>query len=218
MFIGHFAVAFAVKKASPRTSLGTLFIAAQLADLLWPILLLVGVEHARITPGDTAVTPLDLYDYPFSHSLLLSLVWAVLPGLAYWRFRRDRMGGLVIGATVFSHWILDLLTHRPDLPLYPGSSYFLGLGLWNTWAGTLIVEVLLFVTGVSLYFISTKARDRIGTYGTWGLILTLVIMYAAALFGPPPPDIHMVAIAGNGIWLFVLWAFWTDRHRSARAT
>ncbi len=213
MFIGHYAVALAAKKVAPHTSLGTLFIAAQFIDLLWPLLVLVGIEHVRIEPGATAVTPLDFYDYPFSHSFLGVVFWAVLFGLVYFGFRRNGRASIVLALCVASHWFLDLLTHRPDLPLAPGGETRWGLGLWNSLAGTLIVETALFAAGVFMYLRTTRPKDRVGTIGFWALAGILLAIYLANLFGPPPPDVSTIAYAGNLSWLFVLWAYWVDRHR-----
>jgi membrane-bound metal-dependent hydrolase YbcI (DUF457 family) len=216
MFIGHAAVAFAAKKAAPRTSLGTLLMAAQFIDLLWPVFLLFGLEHVRIDPGNTALTPLDFYDYPFSHSLLAVAVWGFVFGGAYFAARRYRTGAIVLGLLVISHWVLDFLTHRPDLPLAPGSETRVGLGLWNSIAATLIVEGLLFAGCVALYVRTTKAIDRTGTYALWGLVAFLVVIYSMNVLGPPPPDTGVIAYAGNASWLFVLWGYWIDRHRAVR--
>jgi FtsH-binding integral membrane protein len=213
MFIGHFAVALAAKKAAPRTSLGTLFIAAQFIDLLWPLFLLVGIEHVRIDPGATAVTPLDFYDYPFSHSFLGVVFWAVLFGVVYFGLRRDGRASIVLALCVASHWFLDLLTHRPDLPLSPGGEARWGLGLWNSLAGTLLIETALFAAGVFVYLRTTRAKNRVGTIGLWALAGILFAIYMANLFGPPPPDVSTIAYAGNLIWFFVLWAYWVDRNR-----
>ena len=129
MFIGHFGVALAAKKVAPRTSLGTLILAAQFADLLWPILLLAGVEHVEIVPGIAKASPFDFTDYPFSHSLLMLFFWSLLVGGIYYGLRRYQLGAFVIAAGVISHWILDFIVHRPDLPLRPGGEARLGLGL-----------------------------------------------------------------------------------------
>lgn len=215
MFLGHYAVALAAKKAAPGTSLGTLFIGAQFIDLLWPILLVAGVEHVRLDPGNTAVTPLDFYNYPFSHSLTGVVIWSVLVGGVYFAFRRYRRGALVLGAAVLSHWVLDLLTHRPDLPLTFSGEARAGFGLWNSLPFTLIVELGLFAAGVIFYLRATSAKDRVGRYALWALILVLAGIYVMNLFGPPPPNVEMIGIAGNAGWLFVLWAYWVDRHRSA---
>lgn len=216
MFLGHFAVALAAKKAAPRTSLGTLIIGAQFIDLLWPLLVLLGVEHVRIAPGDTAVTPLDFYHYPFSHSLIGVLVWAVLVGGLYVAVRKDRKAGIVLALCVVSHWILDLLTHRPDLPIGVGGETRLGLGLWNSLPGTLIVEAGLFAAGVVLYLKATHSRNGAGKYGFWALIAVLFAIYIGNLFGPPPPSVSMIAYAGNLGWLFVAWGYWVDRNRLVR--
>jgi hypothetical protein len=213
MFIGHFAVAMAAKRATPRTSLGTLVMAAQFVDLLWPLFLLLGWEHVRIDPGNTAVTPLDFYDYPFSHSLLGAFVWSIVVGGSYFFIRRDKRGSLILAACVLSHWIFDFLTHRPDLLLFPGSSIATGLGLWNSVAGTISVEVALFLLGFYVYVHSTTTLDRIGTYGLWSFGVFLLVVYFANVFGPPPPSAASLSIVGNSMWLLVFWAFWFDRHR-----
>ena len=213
MFIGHYAVALAAKKASPKVSLGTLFLAAQLVDLLWPLFLLMGLEHVRIDAGNTAVTPLDFYDYPITHSLIAALLWSALFGIAYKALKHDWRGSLVVAICVFSHWILDFITHRPDLPLAFGDTVYFGLGLWNSVTGTLAVETALFFAGIFLYVRTTSARDKTGFFGFWSLISVLVIIYVANIFGPPPPDDFSIGIAGNASWLFVVCAYWVDRHR-----
>jgi hypothetical protein len=213
MFIGHYAVALAAKKAAPRTSLGTLFIAAQFVDLLWPLLVLAGLEHVRIAPGNTVVTPLDFYDYPYSHSLLGVLVWGVLLASVYFGLKRDVRGSVVLGLCVLSHWILDLLTHRTDLPLGIDSETRWGLGLWNSLAGTLIVETVLLLAGVIVYLRTTRAKNGAGRIGFWALVGVLFAIYLANLFGPPPPNVSTIAIAGNVSWLFVFWAYWVDHNR-----
>jgi len=129
VFIGHFAAGFAAKRAAPRVSLALLMAAVAWADILWTIFLLLGWEHARISPGDTKYTPLDLYDYPWSHSLLMLLVWGALLGGIYWLLKRAATGAWIVGGCVVSHWVLDWVTHRPDMPLYPGGPRF-GLGWW----------------------------------------------------------------------------------------
>lgn len=218
MFLGHYAAGLAAKKAAPEVSLGTLFLSAQLVDLLWPLFLLLGLEHVRIDPGNTAVTPLDFYDYPYTHSLLGAIVWSVAAGAVYFAVRRSSRGAGVVGLVVFSHWILDLVTHRPDLPLGIGVVVFFGLGLWDSVVGTVVVEAGIFLLGVVLYHKATRAKDRIGTYGFWGLVVFLSLIYVANLVGPPPPDASVIAIAGNASWLFVIWAYWVDRHRVPQTT
>ena len=155
MFIGHFAVGFAAKRAAPRLSLAVLFAAAQFADLLWPVLVALGIEQVRIQPGITAFTPLDFISYPYSHSLLLLCVWGAVFGAICAAVVRDRRVWFVVFALVVSHWVLDWITHRPDMPLYPGSAK-VGLGLWNSIPGTIVVEVAMFILGVWIY-----ARSRV---------------------------------------------------------
>lgn len=217
MFLGHYGVAFAAKKAAPTISLGTLILSAQFIDLLWPLFLLLGIEHVRLDPGNTAVTPLDFYDYPVTHSLLGSVGWAVALGGVYYAIRRSARGALVVGLASFSHWVLDLLTHRPDLALMPGGTVKVGLGLWYSVTGTVVIEIGIAVIGILLYLRATTATDRVGTYGLWGLILVLTLIYIGNIFGPPPPDVLSIAVAGNAAWLFVAWAYWVDRHRTARS-
>jgi membrane-bound metal-dependent hydrolase YbcI (DUF457 family) len=216
MFIGHFAVALGAKKAAPRVSLGTTFMAAQFVDLLWPLLLLLGWEHVRINPGNTVVTPFDFYDYPITHSLLGAVLWSCAFGAVLYGIRRSARNALVCAGVVFSHWILDLLTHRPDLPLGFGGNTYFGLGLWNSLIGTIIVEVGLYALGIAFYLQMTKAKDRVGSIGFWSLVGLIGLAYVGNVFGPPPPDVAAIKVAGNATWLFVLWAYWVDKHREAK--
>jgi membrane-bound metal-dependent hydrolase YbcI (DUF457 family) len=214
MFIGHWGVGLALKRAAPTTSLGILLVASQFLDLLWPMFVLAGWERVRIDPGNTAFTPLDFESYPLTHSLLLSCVWAALvAGVYYLATRRGRVAGwLAVG--VVSHWVLDFITHRPDLPLTPGAgSARVGLGLWNSIPGTLVVETAIFAAGVVLYARTTRARDRIGSIGFAAFVIVLLLIYAANLLGPPPPSAKGIGVAGLLLWLFPLWGWWFDRHR-----
>ena len=214
MFIGHFAAGFAAKRFAPRVSLGTLFAAVQLQDLLWPVLLLLGVEHVRIDPGNTAVTPLDFYDYPVTHSLVGAAVIALSFGGLFWLSRRDVRSAVVLAAASFSHWLLDFATHRPDLPLTYGGSVKVGLGLWNSVAGTAVIETGMFVLGLAVYLKTTAPAGWPGRYGLAVLALLLFAAYVTNLLGPPPPGVDAIAVAGNAMWLFVLVGWWVDRSRS----
>ena len=218
MFIGHFGVALAAKKLAPRTSLGTLVLAAQLLDLLWPIFLLAGIEHVEIAPGITKVSPFDFTDYPISHSLLMVLVWSALVGAVYYGFRRYWPGAWVLAGAVISHWILDFIVHRPDLPVRPGGEARLGLGLWNSWPASITVEVLFFGAGLWIYLRSTRAQDNIGRYGFWSLMALLFFGWISTLFAGAPPDVHSVAWGALTMWLTVPWAWWADKHRGVIAT
>jgi hypothetical protein len=214
MFIGHFALGLAAKRAVPKVSLAVLFAAAQLADVLWPIFVALGLEQVRIDPGNTAVTPLDFVSYPYSHSLALLIVWGIVFGwLVAARSRREAFA--VIAALVVSHWVLDYVTHRPDMPLYPGGPK-LGLGLWNSIPGTVALEVPTYLAGLWVYYVSTRPRDRVGRYGFGFLAAALLVIYVGNLTGPPPPSVTAlwsVAIAGSAIILAA--ALWADRHRDA---
>jgi LexA-binding, inner membrane-associated putative hydrolase len=217
MFIGHYALALAAKRAAPRTSLGTLFAATSFADLLWPVLLLVGVEHAHIVPGPNPFLTLWLDSIPISHSLIMLIGWGALFGLVYRGRAGDTRAGVVVALLVVSHWVLDWVTHRPDMPLYPGGRG-LGLGLWNSVSGTVVTEGVMFLAGLWLYVTGTQARDGVGRYGFWALVAVLLLSYYGSLFSPPPTS--YVALAIGGIifgWLFVVWAGWTDRHRECGA-
>jgi len=164
MFIGHFAVGLASKTAAPRASLGWLMTAPLLLDLLWPVFLLLGLERVRIAPGDTAFTPLAFDSYPWSHSLLMSVIWALLFGGGYFLATRYARGAVVIALGVVSHWVMDAITHRPDLPLAPWSSTMVGYGLWNSPRATLLVELGLFAAAVWMYSRTTVSRDRTGRF------------------------------------------------------
>lgn len=213
MFLGHFAVGLGAKAATPRPSLGTLFLASQFVDLLWPALLLLGIERAEIEPGITTVTPLNFVSYPITHSLLMVCVWGLLFGGVYWMIRKDVRSAVVLGLCVVSHWVLDLVVHRPDLPLVPGGAEKAGFGLWNSLGGTLLVEGLLFAVGVWLYVRVTRSENRVGRYALWALVAFLVVVYTMNVFGPPPPDMTTVAWVGQSMWLLVAWGYWIDRNR-----
>ena len=217
MFIGHYALAFGAKRVAPSVSLGTLFLAAQFADLLWPTLLLLGLEVVEIDPGNTLVTPLNFVSYPYSHSLVMLLVWAALFAIGYRVLTKaGSRATLTIAALVFSHYLLDAITHRPDMPVTIGGTMRLGLGLWNHPGWTLAIESATFIIGAAVYAGTTRERDRAGRIGLWALIATLVAIYFSALYGPPPPTTNAVAVAGHLLWLFVLWGYWVDRHRVVR--
>jgi LexA-binding, inner membrane-associated putative hydrolase len=211
MFLGHIAVGLAGKRAAPTVSLATWLTSVQLVDMLWPIFLLVGLEHVRIAPGITRFTPLDFYDYPVTHSLVGSIAWAALfaGGCLLW-YRNARIA-LLLGVGVVSHWVLDVISHRPDMPVLPRGPY-IGLGLWNSVAATLIVELTMFAIGLMLYVRSGAAGRRRVSF--WLLMAFVVVAYFAAAFGPPPPNVRTLAWSGLIGWLLVPWTWFADREGS----
>jgi len=215
VFLGHYALGFGAKKLTPYTSLGTLLLAAVLVDLIWPTFLMLGIETVEIAPGITRVTPLDFAFYPWTHSLVMGLVWAALFAGFYAFVRRYPRGAIVLAALVVSHWVLDVITHRPDLPIWPGGGPKVGLGLWYSLPATMVVEGVMFALGIWLYASNTEPVDRIGTVSFVAFIVALVAIYVANLFGPPPPSVSALATLGQGQWLLVAWGYWLDRHRVA---
>jgi len=217
MFLGHFAVGFAAKRASPKTSLGTMIAAACFLDLLWPVFVLMGIEWFRIAPGDTAMTPLSFEHYPWSHSLLLTAVWGLAFGVFVFWWGSGARGGSIAGLAVVSHWALDYVTHKPDLPIMPWGGPKVGLGLWNAPGVEIPLEFGMYVVAVALYVTGTKARDKIGTWGLWSFVAVLALLHVANLTSPPPPGTQVVAWADLIAVVFLAWAVWADRHRSPRA-
>jgi hypothetical protein len=217
MFIGHFAVGFGAKRAVPAVSLGSLFLACQLADLLWPCFVLLGIERVEVDPGNTAATPLKFVSYPYSHSLVALLGWGLAFAVLYRIVRRGTWAaGLTLAAAVLSHWVLDVASHRPDMPVTLHGPERLGLGLWNSVPATLAVELVLLAIGVALYRRATVPRDRTGSIALWSLIGFLLVVNLASLFGPPPPSATAVAWAAQAVWLLVALGYWIDRHRQLR--
>ncbi len=214
MFIGHYAVALGAKRCAPKTSLGALIAAAAALDLVWPVLVLTGIEQVAVAPGITAFTPLDFISYPYSHSLLFSLAWGGLfAGVVYYAGQRYARGAIVAGLLVVSHWVLDVVSHRPDMPLTPWDGNRLGLGLWFSVPATLAVESAMFAVGVALYARVSKPVDGIGRWGFAAFIALVALIYLAAAFGPPPPGATAVAASGLAQWLIVALAAWIDLHR-----
>jgi hypothetical protein len=216
VFIGHYGLALAAKRAAPRASLGTLIMAAQLVDLIWPVMMLVGVEHVRIVPNANPFLRLSFDSYPWTHSLLMGIVWALVLGGGYAAMRGDRASGVIVGLLVASHWVLDWITHVPDLPLYPGGAR-VGLGLWRSMIATMVVEAVIFVVGVAVYARVTRAVDRTGRWALWGFVALLAVLYLANAYGPPPPSVSAVAWGSLAAWLIPLFGWWIDRHRAVAA-
>jgi hypothetical protein len=204
MFIGHFAVALAAKTKAPKLPLWTLMGASQLLDIGWSGLVIAGIEKVRIDPALKG-SPFDLYDMPYTHSLPAAILWSGAAGMvAYLAASRSRLVGLVIGGTVFSHWLLDLLVHRPDLSLGV-SSIKLGLGLWN-WPGVeLALELALFLSAALLWWPGAARMGRVRPllFLAWLLVLQLIdeIM-------PPPSSGAMAALSALAAYGTVIVAAW----------
>ncbi len=211
MFVGHLAVAFAGKRVSRTTSLGWFIAAVTALDLLWPLFVLAGIEHVRIVPGATAFTPLIFDSYPWSHSLLMATGWGLLlAALARWRGVESR-GVWLIVVLVVSHWVLDFVSHAPDMPLWPGNSPRYGLALWNSIPGTLVIEGLLWVIGLTLYLRGRRSRDWVAGIALWSLILISTLMWAAGPWSAPPASQRALAWFALIGWIVVPWAVWADR-------
>jgi hypothetical protein len=221
MFLGHYGLALALKRMEPKISLGTLFVAAQLADLLWGIFLLLGWEHVRILPDDNPLLTLQFYDYPISHSLVGALAWGLAAAALYysWPTRdttRHWQAAALVGAAVASHWVLDFVVHLPDLPLAGNDSPKVGLGLWRHFWPSVALELLVLGVGTALYVARRSRRHPVRPVRIGLVLVLLVATYAASLLGPPPPS---VAVIGVSDVIFMLGigalAAWADRAASA---
>lgn len=215
MFIGHAAAAFAAKKGAPGAPIALLTGAAYLPDLLWPIFLLLGWEQVRIVPGITAMSPLDFVSYPITHSLVTTIAWGVLLALVVQKITKNGQIAAWACAMVVSHWVLDLLVHRHDLPLWPGG-HKLGFGLWNAPAVAIPLEIGFFVLGVWLYLRATRARGFGGHLSLWSLVVLLAGLYFWSGTSPPPPDPQTLARFALIGWVFIPWCMWIDRTREER--
>jgi len=211
MFVGHLAVALAAKRAAPATSLVWLVLAANLVDLVWPIFLLVGAEIVHIDPGNTAFTPLDFAHYPWTHSLLMGIGWAGALALVATRFGVKSREAWMLAALVLSHWVLDVVTHRPDMPLWPGESPRYGLALWNSLPGTYLVELLLWLAGIALFLRARRPRGAAGWIALGSFVAVSTLMWAFSPFSPPPPTEQALAYFSLFGWIIVPWAWWIER-------
>src|SRR5437867_8868244 len=205
MFIGHFAVGFAAKRAAPRTSVTALLTAALFLDVLWPLFLWLGIEQVRIDPGNTAFTPLDFVSYPWSHSLLMTLVWSVAAAALYQARTKYAAGARWVGLLVFSHWVLDFVSHRPDLPLSPFGGPKVGLGLWNSVPATVVTEVAMFLIGLGLYLSATRAKNVWGHVSLWSLVALLAYLYVDTARATPPPSVAAIKILSTVLLVFIAW-------------
>lgn len=201
---------------APALSLGAAITAAMLADVLWAIFTIAGVEHAGVVPG-ARFNRLIGYDIGYSHSLAMDTAWGAVLAAAYFTWRRHTRAAWVLGAAVVSHWVLDVVSHRPDMPLAPGLHIVFGLGLWNSMGATVVVEGGLWAAALLLYARATKAGTRAGAYGFWPAIVVLTFMSLINLFAPPPPDPIRGGFASLVFFTVIIgWAYWMERARLNR--
>ena len=214
MFVGHYGVSFAVKSFEKRIPLWLLFMAVQFVDVLWAIFVLTGVEKVRITPGITATNPLDLYYMPYTHSLVASFLWSSAALLGHKAARRGaNYAAFLVAAAVFSHWVLDLIVHRPDLPLYD-DAYKVGFGLWNYPALALALEAGLLFGGIILYLRASKAASPTGRFGVLVYGVLLLIVQGIVFFGAPPASSSAAALTALLSYIVLAGvAYWLDKKR-----
>lgn len=213
MFIGHFGVGMGLKKTAPAISLGTLFIAVQLLDLIWPTFLLLHIENVIIHPELSGNRILEFNNYPYTHSLVGALGWSVLFGGIYFLIKKNVKNALILGTAVFSHWALDFFVHFGDLPLLPtNDSPHVGLGLWGSPLVEIIIEIILFVTGIVLYLRSVQFKNTLGKIVFGVLIALFVLVQLSSTWGPAPASETALAWSAQFQWLFVLLAYWADRN------
>jgi len=213
MFIGHFGVAFAAKKALPKVSLAVLFIACQLMDLVWPVLVLLGIEKVSVASEPLAANALNFDYYPFTHSLVGAILLSMIFRWICFAFTRDRKTSWLLSAVVLSHWVLDWIVHRPDLPLSINNTHHMGLGLWNSVIGTVIIEGAIFFGGYFLYLKTVTPATPAKRWALWGLVAFLLLIFVMSTWGPQPAlDTPGAAIAGPALamWILIPWAWWVD--------
>ena len=212
MFVGHLAVSLGAKAVEPKVPLSALVAASFGLDLLWPLLVLGGIERVSVAPGNTAFTPLAFESYPWSHSLLLAAVWGMVAWVFAYLTTKSQRLSLLVGAVVGSHWVLDFVTHRADLPLWPGGPK-LGLGLWYSVPATILLEGGLFLVAIIIYTRKLRPRGTVGRWAFWALVALTSVIWITQPWSPPPPSSNAVAAVALAIWIFPLWASWIDRHR-----
>jgi hypothetical protein len=220
MFVGHYGPSLAAKAAKNSIPLWLLFIAVQLLDVCWSIFVLLGIEKVRIVPGITATNPLDLYYMPYTHGLIAAALWSIASAIAYKVFRKAAgwPAAALVGAAVFSHWVLDWLVHRPDLPLYD-NSFKVGLGLWNYPASAFALEIALLFSGVYLYLKTTKTVARGGRFGMVIFGFFMLAVQALVFFGPPPSSDNSAAVTALVVYFaFAGIAYWLEGKRAPRTT
>ncbi len=216
MFIGHYGVSLALKRARPGLSLGGLFLAVQLLDIFFCLFVLLGVEKMRIVQGFTEYNAYDLYFMPYTHSLLGALLWATAAAVAVLLLRRaPAISAALLALAVFSHFVLDVPVHTPDLPLASEASFKLGLSLWNHRWLALGLELLCLGAGLYLYLSASRPRLPAGRWVALGVSALLLALAVATPFLPPPPSpAAFAAQALLGYFTLAGLAVWLERSRS----
>jgi hypothetical protein len=217
MLVGHFAIGLLGKRAAPAVSIGTLTLASMLADMLGFVFILTGLEHWRVVPGGRGIDSMELYDIALSHSLVMNIVWGVLFAALYrWR-RRDNGGAVIVFATVASHWVLDWISHKPDMPLAPGTTQVYGLGLWTSLLWTVVIEGGLWLLALVIYLRMTRAKNRAGIYLFWAVVALLTLSWISNVMASAPPAAQSPTsgsiVALVFFALMIAWAFWMNRLR-----
>jgi hypothetical protein len=202
MFVGHYGVAFSAKPSTPVVPLWVYFIAVQWLDVVWSILVLCGVEKLRIIPGFTEANPYDLYYMPYTHGLPGAIVLSLALGaiVAAMVARQRGMAFLIVSAAAFSHWILDLIVHIPDLPLYDNTDK-VGFGLWRHVAVSFTLEIAVLLIGAWFYARALPPAGRRGHIALRSFVVLLVLLQIYANFGPPPSSQTAMAIMALGLYV-----------------
>jgi membrane-bound metal-dependent hydrolase YbcI (DUF457 family) len=202
MFIGHYGPALAAPALVKTVPLWVLFFAVQFLDIVWGPLILAGIEQVRIVPGFTAMSPLDLHHMPYTHSLPGAFVLSALLGAAYgFIARKERLAGaLLVAGVSFSHWLLDLIVHAPDLLLWPGGPVA-GFGLWNNLPLALGLEVALVLAGLVFYLRATQPKGVVGRIWPFVLVAALLALEAIHLLGEPPASAEELAMTSMTVFL-----------------
>ena len=202
MFIGHYAPALVAAARPSAAGLGTLFVAAQLVDIGFAVLLIPGIEAMRIVPGITAMNPMDLHHMPYTHSLLGAIIWAKIFGLLVWAVTRRKAAAIGAALVALSHWFIDLVVHIPDLTLY-GARPKLGLGLWNHPLVAMPLELLLI--GAALAYYTHRTQTPSGNIRL-GILAGLLLLFQTIDWFGPKERVYSLAIPATMLAAYALLA------------
>jgi hypothetical protein len=222
MFVGHYSVAFAAKSKRNKISLWVLFVAVQFLDYIWATLVLFGIEKLRVIKGFTAGSMLDSYFHPYSHSLIAAILWSSVAAIGYtllcsrFGYPCRKSAALIVGAAVFSHWILDFLAHPRDLPIYD-NRWKVGFGLWNYRGPEFALEIAMLVGGIILY-LARNAMSKARKMAVIGFGIALVVVQIGDTYVPRTPLSDEATAMGVWIFytLFVIIAFLLEKVRSQK--